>query len=35
MKRVILSFVLCCISIIGMAQKDVTNFLGIIDLKPT
>ena len=29
MKRFILSLVLCCISIIGMAQTDVTKFLGI------
>lgn len=29
MKKVLLSFVLCCISIVGMAQTDVTKFLGI------
>ena len=29
MKKVFISFVLCCISIVGMAQTDVTKFLGI------
>lgn len=30
MKKTLLSIVLCCISIVGMAQKDVTKFLGIL-----
>ena len=29
MKKALLSLVLCCISIVGMAQTDVTKFLGI------
>ena len=29
MKKVLISFVLCCISIVSMAQTDVTKFLGI------
>lgn len=29
MKKVLLSFVLYCTSIVGMAQTDVTKFLGI------
>ena len=29
MKKVLLSLVLCCISIVTMAQTDVTKFLGI------
>ena len=29
MKKVLLSLVLCCISMATMAQKDVTKFLGI------
>ena len=29
MKNALLSLVLCCISIVGMAQTDVTKFLGI------
>lgn len=29
MKKTLLSLVLCCISIVGMAQTDVTKFLGI------
>ena len=29
MKKALLSLVLCCISIVGIAQKDVTKFLGI------
>ena len=29
MKKALLSLVLCCISIVGIAQTDVTTFLGI------
>lgn len=29
MKKILLSLVLCCISIVTMAQTDVTKFLGI------
>lgn len=29
MKKALLSLVLCCLSIVGMAQTDVTKFLGI------
>lgn len=29
MKKVLISLVLCCLSMVGMAQKDVTKFMGI------